>query len=560
MKELQSSFDGRVSKVNSTVATLAGGAVFTGTAENIVDTWTIVVSVRTDVNSATDWLSVQFSPDWTNRDVTDVYTVHWTHGETYTFQPVFKWFRIVYTNGASPQTYFRLQTQFKTTYVKPSSHRIKDTIEGDDDAELMKSVLTWEDPNWVFRDIKTNINWNLSVSLEEQKDAFWRIRVSEPYTLFDNSLTSQFSDTLFWSTLTNWTWSWLYDNPTSKYTLSTATAGDYVVRQTKQRFKYQPWKSHMVLMTWLFNTEAWQIKRAGLLDYDNVWLATINNTPRNGVCFVNNAGTLSFCIYNNWVVTETVAQSSWNVDKLDGTGKSWITINVAYANILFFDLEWLWVWAVRCGFVSPNGEVLVAHQFRHASTASFTDVYMRTANLPISYAITSTAWAWSLKQICSSVISEGWFNPKGMYRSIYKQTAQAVASGATETILWIRLKEDSFEFATDITDVSILATTSWNWHRLLLFNPTYTGASTFTDVTNSVLQKATDNLPVTAYWEVIASWFFSADVDASSSDLQNALRLWKSLASVRDEIWLCVYNNNGWNESYVWTIWVREYI
>jgi len=266
-------------------------------------------------------------------------------------------------------------------------------------------------PQDTFTNVNANRFWNLLISLDEQKDAFGRLRVSEPYTIFDNSLTNPASDALFWSTLTNATGSWAYDRNTSSYTLSTATAWDYVVRQTKQRFKYQPGKSHMVLLTGLAEIETWQIKIAWLLDYDNVWLGTITNTPQNGVCMENNNGTISFCVYNNWVATETADQDDWNIDKLDWTGKSWFTLDVDSTNIIFFDLERLWVGAVRCGFVSPNGEIVVAHQFRHASN-SFTNVYMRTANLPISYSITSTAWAWSLKQICSSVISEGWFNPK----------------------------------------------------------------------------------------------------------------------------------------------------
>jgi len=560
MKELQSSFDGRISKLNSTSTVLAWGWVFTWTAENIVDVWVIVISVIASHISAINWLSVQFSSDWTNWDITDVFTIPATTGKTFSFQPAWKFFRVVYTNGATLQTYFRLQTLLKATYVKPSSHKIQDAISTDDDAELTKSVLTGKDPSWIFRNINTNAFWNLLVSLSEQKDAFGRLRVSEPYTVFDNSLTSSFCDNIFWSTLTNGTGSWAYTQTTSKYTLSTTTDWDYVVRQTKQRFKYQPWKSHQILMTWLFTTETGQIKRIWLFDHDDIGLTTITNAPQNWVYFENNAWTLTFNIVNNGTVTESVAQANWNIDKLDWTWSSWFTFNVSWTNILFIDMEWLWVWAVRCWFVSNTGEIVVAHQFRHASNW-FTDVYMRTANLPLSYSITSTVWAWSMSQICSTVMSEWWFNPKGSYRSIYNRTVNQIASSWIETLLGIRLKEDWFEYMTDITDISVLATSAWSWHWMLLFNPTYTGASTFTDILDSALQQSvTAGLPITNEWYVLASWFFSSKTDQASSDIQNALRLWKSLASVRDEIRLCVFNTSWWNESYVGSIWVREYL
>jgi hypothetical protein len=62
------------------------------------------------------------------------------------------------------QTEFRLQIIFNQFYIKPSSHRIQDNIGDDDDAELMKSVITGEDPDSIFRNVKTNNEAALSVT------------------------------------------------------------------------------------------------------------------------------------------------------------------------------------------------------------------------------------------------------------------------------------------------------------------------------------------------------------------------------------------------------------
>lgn len=397
-------------------------------------------------------------------------------------------------------------------------------------------------PDGDFVNFNASPQGNFKVALSEyQGDAFGRLRVSEPYTIFDNSLTSQDSDVLFWSELLNGTASGAYQENTSSYLMSVASSGDYAVRQTKQRFKYQPGKSHEILMTGLLNTETDVIKCCGLLDYDNKGLATITNAPQNGVFFENNSGTLSYNIVNNGVVTESVSQENWNVDTCDGTGPSGFTLDINSTNIFFIDLEWLGVGAVRCGFVADDGAIVVAHQFRHASN-SFTDVYMRTANLPVSYSIESTGGSGSMKQICSSVISEGGFNPKGIFRSIYTPAGVAVASNGKESILGMRLKEDSFEYTISVDSVSTLAASSGDGIWMLLYNPTLDGTPTWTDVPNSNIQASASNFDVLDDGIVFASGTYSSDNDASSANIESALRIGKDLLGNRDELWLCMFS------------------
>ena len=75
MSNLQANLNGRVSTLNSSSTALGGGAVFTGSAENICEASVIIVVVYSDAESATDGLSIQFSSDGTNWDHTDVYTI-----------------------------------------------------------------------------------------------------------------------------------------------------------------------------------------------------------------------------------------------------------------------------------------------------------------------------------------------------------------------------------------------------------------------------------------------------------------------------------------------------
>jgi len=133
---------GLVDTNNSTVQTLNAGIAFTGDATDITDYSIIFITVYSNKASATDGLSIQQSSDGTNWDNTDEYTVPADAGKTYSIQAGAKWFRIVYTNGAADQGVFRMQTVLKKNNALASSHRLQDNITNDDDAELVKAVIS----------------------------------------------------------------------------------------------------------------------------------------------------------------------------------------------------------------------------------------------------------------------------------------------------------------------------------------------------------------------------------------------------------------------------------
>lgn len=154
---------GIVDNGNSSATPLGGGIAFEGTANNILNCGIVFVTVFTDVASATDGLSIQQSSDGTNWDHTDDYTVAAGASKNYSLNPHSKWFRVVYTNGAAPQGVFRLQSVCKGN-SKPSSHRIKDEIIGDDDCELIKAALTGENGAGEWHNVKTTADGNLTIS------------------------------------------------------------------------------------------------------------------------------------------------------------------------------------------------------------------------------------------------------------------------------------------------------------------------------------------------------------------------------------------------------------
>jgi hypothetical protein len=239
-------------------------------------------------------------------------------------------------------------------------------------------------------------------------DAFGRLRVSNPYTLFDTQ-ARYYDHGQFASNVTG-TGTVVYVENQSSYQLNVGTAsGDSVLRETLKPFPYQPGKSQLTLNTFCFNTPKTNLRqRVGLFD------------ANDGVFFEND-GTYNYFVIRSGStgVEERVRQDAWNVDRLTGTGgttnPSGYNLFPQRTQIMFADVEWLGVGSIRVGFII-NGAYIICHQFNHANQPGNTTVYMTTATLPVRYEITNTgntANASMMTQICSSVVSEGGFQLSG---------------------------------------------------------------------------------------------------------------------------------------------------
>lgn len=139
-----------VSTNNSTTAPLGTGGTFTGTSDDVLNFAGIVISVFSNVASATDGLSIQQSSNGTNWDVVDTFTIAAATGRAIEIPPAARFFRIVYTNGGTLQTTFRLQTIFKQVATNASSSRATDTYTNETDLQQVQSFLmgyngtTWD--------------------------------------------------------------------------------------------------------------------------------------------------------------------------------------------------------------------------------------------------------------------------------------------------------------------------------------------------------------------------------------------------------------------------------
>jgi hypothetical protein len=265
-------------------------------------------------------------------------------------------------------------------------------------------------------------------------DAFGRQRISQPLTLFDSS--HRYQDNGLWATATGVGSTATFDANQGLVTLNVpTTSGAYVKRETKQVFSYQPGKSLLIMSTFVMEpTKANLRQRVGYFNTDNGIYFQISGTTNSFVerSFVTGS-----------VVETIIDQEDWNIDKLDGRGPSGLTLDPTKAQILWMDVEWLGLGTVRIGFII-NGKFIQCHAFNHANI--ITSTYITTASLPLRYEIENlgaTASGSTLKQVCSTVISEGGYELRGKQNAIGTPVSapyELTATGVKYPVVSIRLK------------------------------------------------------------------------------------------------------------------------
>jgi len=374
-------------------------------------------------------------------------------------------------------------------------------------------------------------------------DAFGRLRVGQPLTLFDSKLLHDKSP-LFWNEATvsgsGFTSTYL-ENESAVEIVSDGTLGKFV-RQTWQRFNYQPGKSLAIAMT-------------GVLEPDDI-TGTLNVVKRSSTSG-SPVDTVVPEIDFNGYLTGNQEEHSPKTDNL--------FLELSNTQIFGIDIEWLGVGQVRYS-VTLGGKT----HFVHASVnANENDkVYMQTPNLPLRWEIEVTTEGThkrvgyfddnngvffqytiptqintKLKCICGTVISEGGLEDTGItrYASTQGVAFDANSVGTVYGVIGIRLKSTHIDTVVKIIEQSLIAVSADNFEWMLIFNPTVAGdALNFVDQDNSAVQIAIGNTTNTVTGGTIIAGSYSKSDIPSTGIVSNSLRLGASIAGVSDQIFLCV--------------------
>lgn len=381
-------------------------------------------------------------------------------------------------------------------------------------------------------------------------DAFGRLRVSQPFTLFDSAVNGVARDDFSNAATGGGTVSFDF-NANTRLLSVTAANGDQVIQESKYVFPYQPGKSLLIMNSFCMGPNKPNLRqRVGFFGASNgVYLERLGSTV-SVVRRSSSSGSL---------VNTVISQSSWNGDKLDGQGPSGITLDLSATQIFWQDVEWLGVGSVRCGFII-DGQFIICHTFHHANNPVFTTTYMGTATLPIRYEITNvgaTSGSSTLTQICSTVISEGGVQPAYFtYSAGTGTTARSLTTAGTYyPIASIRLQSGYLNSIVKPKQIDIVGLSNANLRWVLLLNPTLTGATWASSRSTTRTQVDVAATAVSGGLEVLSGYISGKE----STNLTDSFygQLGRTLAGVSDIFTLAVAptaNNNdtlaqlGWQE------------
>jgi len=342
-------------------------------------------------------------------------------------------------------------------------------------------------------------------------DSFSRLRVSEPVGLFSEQCQYDAAPLIYEAGNTGTGVAPAHNANTRMVALSATAGSGTSFLQSYEYVPYQAGKSQLIFVTGLLDTGvAGAVVDTGTFDAANG--VGLRQNGASGLQFFRRTST------SGSVVTNTVDQSSWNEDKLDGSGRSGITLDVTKVFFLVIDAQFLAMGRVRFGF-DIDGVIVWAHHMKHANVIAVP--YMQTLTLPIQMLITATSTG-STKTCyfkCASVSSEGGFADDLGYTFGTPEGTVSAGSGARTHILSIRPRRtfnslaNRSRFKMSSVECFVTGTNSVFWE--LCIGSTFSVAPTFANVnaTYSAFEYGTGGT-LTAAGTVIATGYIGATATA----------------------------------------------
>lgn len=386
--------------------------VFTGISTNTNGFNSLIVNINTNVSSIPCGLLIQFSDTGTDFD---------SNG-TINYSTVYYSDTVLNSNYNLNQIKIPDPKFFIKSYpILKKYYRISYTPITQPNILIISSRLCADNYNDNFNSINTFTN-----KQENIVDALGKLRVSYPKTLIDINFSTVITG-ITGSTGFNLNYLDVCQgySGSSGYTglsygnasLTLGITGQVnAVSQSRKYSIYQPGKSLLFIGSGIIQYNSNLI--SGPLGYVTKIGYFDNN---NGFCFGFDGSNI-FILFK---IGLPIYRYNWNIDKMDGTGPSSITLDFTKIQIFVIDMEWLNTGRIRFGFYL-FGKIIYCHQINRLNN----DINI-SLNLPIRYEITGltgyTGTA-SLTQMSATVISEGGYNPTGNLFSFTWITPSSVST------------------------------------------------------------------------------------------------------------------------------------
>lgn len=363
--------------------------------------------------------------------------------------------------------------------------------------------------------VVSNQKYNPVPIVTGSEDSFGRIKVANPYLLFDSSFQYTLQEEIFISQSISGG-SVLHDPNKAAAVLScTSTPGSIARFRTRNYFAYSPAFTNTLFCSFNLKGNVAGVKKTiGQFD------------PQNGYFIQLADGTIYVAIRSTigGITTETkIPRANWNLDKLDGTGSSGKTLDTSKQQILHLQYQWLGSGSVVFSFIIDN-LIIPVHSFNFANISQ--TLYSQTATLPIQTEIENVSGSASTMEFtCCSLVTNGGMSQHGHLFSISSgQTPKNLSTaGVSVPIISLRKKAAFNKVPVAVLDAQVFCTSADDFLVQIVFNPTLTGA-VWADIPNALCQR---DVTATAWsgGRIVAETYLKGNMQASAP-LEQLTKFW----------------------------------
>ena len=474
-----------ISPNNSTTSTLTAGSTFTGDSDDVTIYKSIICSLYTNVNSAIDGLSIQFSTDNVNWDFEYNFSVIGGVAQSQTIQKVAQYFRVVYTNGASGQGSFRLQSILVAnsdnsgiTYPASTSNN-------------SSQISAFVDGTTNLINITANATNALSTHISSPVDAYGNVSVSEKVNNVINTFYYNINSRSI-DLITNGSATGFQETSSLKMSTGSTTGSTGLARSIKIA-GYVPGTGIKVYDTMIFDSPATGTKQ---------YVGCGDDTEGY---FWGYTGDQFSIIYRKNNIETYVPQGSWNVDTMEGTGLSGFNLNPLTGNVYIIQVQWLGYGNISFSIETPyTGCPSIVHRIRFPNTLSTgpsLDIPAFHNLVEISNGNTSNNI--TLQVGCMAIYNEGSTTLSGILNSTDNETIN-ISANQDVNILTLRNKTTFHGIVNRTPIVAEFMSVATDGNKPVRFrlieNALFTSSLTYIDINteNSIAEASTGTFSVDA--------------------------------------------------------------
>lgn len=317
----------------------------------------------------------------------------------------------------------------------------------------------------------------------------------------------------------------------------TTASGDKVIVQARQRQLYLLGRTKRIIIGALMGAKKADVrKRIGFFDADDGIFFEQDGTDLKVVTRTSASGA---------PIDSPVIQSAWNLDPLDGTGPSGLTLDETKINFFIIEYDWHGAGKVNFGF-RIDGRIRFVHAVDFANVVTLP--YIQRPTLPVRCEIENTGVtgsATTMKAYSASVVNFSGLASLHLDFSADNTAAGTVVDTTLTPVVSIRLGSGFEKNLLRVQGINLFTGSGNTIRWALIFNGALTGAA-FASVDPASIAEFDITATVLTGGVQIASGFFDNNNGVlASAGFFNLLFLSSNIAGTADIVTLAAQRDSG---------------